>query len=202
EGSIPVPSGFAPHGMLLGMTREAAWKLLCEYTQSENLRKHALAVEACMRYYARLLGEDEELWGVVGLLHDFDYERYPSLEEHPFRGMEILRQRGVPEVIVRAVGAHANHTGIPRQSLLEKAIFACDELSGFVIAVALVKGRTLSAVTPESVRKRMKEKSFARGVNRDDLLQGAEELGIPFDTHVEHVVKALQAIAGELGLNP
>jgi len=184
------------------MTRDEAWNLLCEYTQSENLRRHALAVEACMRYYARLFGEDEELWGVVGLLHDFDYERYPSLEEHPFRGMEILRARGAPEVIIRAVGAHANHTGIPRESLLERAIFACDEISGFVIAVALVKGRTLSAVTPESVRKRMKEKSFARGVNREDLLQGAEELGIPFDEHVEHVVRALQGIADQLGLNP
>ena len=184
------------------MTRDEAWNLLCEYTQSENLRRHALAVEACMRYYARLFGEDEELWGVVGLLHDFDYERYPSLEEHPFRGMEILRARGAPEAIIRAVGAHANHTGIPRESLLERAIFACDEISGFVIAVALVKGRALSAVTPESVRKRMKEKSFARGVNRDDLLQGAEELGIPFDEHVEHVVRALQGIADQLGLNP
>jgi putative nucleotidyltransferase with HDIG domain len=184
------------------MTRDEAWNLLCEYTQSENLRRHALAVEACMRYYARIFGEDEELWGVVGLLHDFDYERYPSLEEHPFRGMEILRARGAPEVIIRAVGAHANHTGIPRESLLERAIFACDEISGFVIAVALVKGRTLSAVTPESVRKRMKEKGFARGVNRDDLLQGAEELGIPFDEHVEHVVRALQGIADQLGLNP
>jgi putative nucleotidyltransferase with HDIG domain len=183
------------------MTRDEAWNLLCEYTQSENLRRHALAVEACMRYYARLFGEDEELWGVVGLLHDFDYERYPSLEEHPFRGMEILRARGAPEVIIRAVGAHANHTGIPRESLLERAIFACDEISGFVIAVALVKGRTLSAVSPESVRKRMKEKGFARGVNRDDLLQGAEELGIPFDEHVEHVVRALQGIADQLGLN-
>ena len=184
------------------MTRDEAWNLLCEYTQSENLRRHALAVEACMRYYAQLFGEDEELWGVVGLLHDFDYERYPSLEEHPFRGMEILRVRGAPEAIIRAVGAHANHTGIPRESLLERAIFACDEISGFVIAVALVKGRTLSAVTPESVRKRMKEKSFARGVNREDLLQGAEELGIPFDEHVEHVVRALQGIADHLGLSP
>lgn len=184
------------------MTRDEAWNLLCEYTQSENLRRHALAVEACMRYYARLFEQDEELWGVVGLLHDFDYERYPSLEEHPFRGMEILRARGVPEEIVRAVGAHANHTGIPRESLLERALFACDEISGFVIAVALVKGRTLSAVTPEAVRKRMKEKSFARGVNRDDLLQGADELGVPFDEHVERVVRALQKIAPELGLNP
>lgn len=184
------------------MTREEAWNLLCEYTQSENLRRHALAVEACMRYYARMFGEDEELWGIVGLLHDFDYERYPSLEEHPFRGMEILRERGVPEVIVHAVGAHANHTGIPRESLLERAIFACDEISGFVTAVALVKGRTLSAVTPESVRKRMKEKGFARGVNRDDLLQGAEELGIPLDEHVAHVVRALQSISEPLGLQP
>jgi metal dependent phosphohydrolase len=184
------------------MTRDEAWSLLCEYTQSENLRRHALAVEACMRYYARLFGEDEELWGVVGLLHDFDYERYPSLEAHPFRGMEILRARGAPEVIIRAVGAHANHTGIPRESLLERAIFACDELSGFVIAVALVKGRTLSAVSPESVRKRDERRKASRGGStRDDLLQGAEELGIPFDEHVEHVVRALQGIADQLGLN-
>ncbi len=185
------------------MTLNEAWDLLCEYTQSEPLRKHALAVSASMRHYARLFGEDEELWGVVGLLHDFDYERYPSLEEHPFRGMEILRERGVPEVIVRAVGAHANHTGIERQCLLEHAIFACDEISGFVIAVALVRpNRSLSEVTPESVRKKMKDKAFARGVNRDDLIQGAKELGIPFDQHVQNIIDALKPIADKLGLNP
>ncbi len=185
------------------MTLDEAWNLLCEYTQSESLRKHALAVSASMRYYARLFGEDEELWGVVGLLHDFDYERYPSLEEHPFRGMEILRQRGVSEVIVRAVGAHANHTSIPRESLLEHAIFACDEISGFVIAVALVRpNRSLSEVDAQAVRKKMKDKAFARGVNRDDLLNGAEELGIPFDQHVQNIIEALKPIATQLGLNP
>lgn len=185
------------------MSREEAWQLLCEYTHSEPLRRHALAVEACMRHYARLFGEDEELWAVVGLLHDFDYERYPSLEEHPFRGMAILRERGVPETIVRAVGAHANHTGIERQSRLEHAIFACDEISGFVIAVALVRpNRSLSEVSVESVKKKMKDKAFARGVNREELLQGAEELGIPFETHVQNVIDALKPIAPQLGLNP
>ncbi|MEN3000639.1 MAG: HDIG domain-containing metalloprotein [Armatimonadota bacterium] len=184
------------------MSRDEAWQMLCEWTQSENLRRHALAVEACMRYYARLFGEDEERWGIVGLLHDMDYERYPSLEEHPFRAMEYLRARGVPEDIVRAVGAHADHTGIPRQSRIEHAIFACDEISGFVIAVALVRpNRSLEEVDVRAVLKKMKDKAFARGVNRDDLLRGAQELGIPFEEHVQHVINALKPIASLLGLN-
>lgn len=183
------------------MSREEAWALLCEYTQSENLRRHALAVEACMRYYARLWGEDEELWGITGLLHDLDYEQHPSLEEHPYVGMEILKQRGYPEEVVRAVGAHANHTGIPRQTRMEHTLYACDELTGFVTAVALVRpNKTLAEVDVAAVRKKMKDKAFARAVSRDELLKGAEEIGVPFDEHVQNVINAMSAIADELGL--
>jgi putative nucleotidyltransferase with HDIG domain len=183
------------------MNRQDAWNLLCEYTQTENLRRHALAVEACMRYYARLWGEDEELWGIVGLLHDMDYEQHPSLEEHPFVGMEILRQRGYPEKVVRAVGAHADHTGIPRQTRMEHTLFACDELTGFVTAVALVRpNKKLAEVDVAAVRKKMKDKAFARAVSREDLLKGAEEIGLPFEEHVQHVINAMSTIAGELGL--
>jgi putative nucleotidyltransferase with HDIG domain len=183
------------------MNRQDAWNLLCEYTQTENLRRHALAVEACMRYYARLWGEDEELWGIVGLLHDMDYEQHPSLEEHPFVGMEILRQRGYPEEVVRAVGAHADHTGIPRQTRMEHTLFACDELTGFVTAVALVRpNKKLAEVDVAAVRKKMKDKAFARAVSREDLLKGAEEIGLSFEEHVQHVINAMSTIAGELGL--
>jgi len=183
------------------MNRQDAWNLLCEYTQTENLRRHALAVEACMRYYARLWGEGEELWGIVGLLHDMDYEQHPSLEEHPFVGMEILRQRGYPEEVVRAVGAHADHTGIPRQTRMEHTLFACDELTGFVTAVALVHpNKKLAEVDVAAVRKKMKDKAFARAVSREDLLKGAEEIGLPFEEHVQHVINAMSTIAGELGL--
>jgi putative nucleotidyltransferase with HDIG domain len=178
------------------MNRQDAWELLCEYTQSENLRRHALAVEACMRYYARLWGEDEELWGIVGLLHDLDYDQHPSLEEHPFVGMEMLRQRGYSEEVVRAVGAHADHTGIPRQTRMEHALFACDEITGFVTAVALVRPNKKLA----AVRKKMKDKAFARAVSREDLLKGAEEIGLPFDEHVQHVICAMSTIAEKLGL--
>jgi len=183
------------------MNRQDAWNLLCEYTQTENLRRHALAVEACMRYYARLWGQGEELWGIVGLLHDMDYEQHPSLEEHPFVGMEILRQRGYPEEVVRAVGAHADHTGIPRQTRMEHTLFACDELTGFVTAVALVRpNKKLAEVDVAAVRKKMKDKAFARAVSREDLLKGAEEIGLPFEEHVQHVINAMSTIAGELGL--
>ncbi len=185
----------------MSLSREDAWNLLCEYVQSENLRKHVLAVEACMRYYARLWGEDENLWGIVGLLHDLDYEQHPSLEEHPFVGMEILRQRGYPEEVVRAVGAHADHTGIPRQSRMEHTLYACDELTGFVVAVALVRpNKTLAEVDVSAVRKKMKDKAFARAVNREELLKGAEAIGLPFDEHVQNVIRAMSGIAGELGL--
>lgn len=185
----------------MSLSREDAWNLLCEYVQSENLRKHMLAVEACMRYYARLWGEDENLWGIVGLLHDLDYEQHPSLEEHPFVGMEILRQKGYPDGVVRAVGSHADHTGIPRQSRMEHTLYACDELTGFVVAVALVRpNKTLAEVDVSAVRKKMKDKAFARAVNREELLKGAEAIGLPFDEHVQNVIRAMAEIAEELGL--
>lgn len=186
------------------MNRQQAWELVCEWVQNPNLRKHLLAVEAAMRAYARRFGEDEdeEVWGIVGLLHDLDYERHPSLEEHPFVAAEELRRRGVPEAWVRAVLAHGDHTGVKRETPMERALFACDEMVGFVIAVALVKGRSLASVDPESVRRKMKDRAFARGVRREDLVRGAEELGVSLDEHITTVVEALRPIAHELGLDP
>src|SRR5579864_2886424 len=182
--------------------RAAAWSLLTEFTQSESLRKHALAVEACMRAYARQEGEDEEKWGVVGLIHDFDYEKYPSLDDHPMRGSEILELRGWPEEIRRAILSHADHTGVTRQSRLEHALFACDELAGFITAVALVKpGKSLAEVDARSVRKKMKDKAFARSVSRDDITRGAQELGLDLEQHIAFCIEAMKAIAGELGLD-
>ena len=182
--------------------RQAAWGLLTEFTQSESLRKHALAVEACMRAYARQEGEDEEKWGVVGLIHDFDYQKYPSLDDHPMRGSEILEQRGWPEEIRRAILSHADHTGVTRQSRLEHALFACDELAGFITAVALVKpGKSLAEVDARSVRKKMKDKAFARSVSRVDITQGAQELGVELEQHIAFCIEAMKAIAGELGLD-
>jgi putative nucleotidyltransferase with HDIG domain len=182
--------------------RRAAWGLLTEFTQSESLRKHALAVEACMRAYARQHGEDEEKWGVVGLIHDFDYEKYPSLDDHPMRGSEILEQRGWPEEIRRAILSHADHTGVGRQTQMEHALFACDELAGFITAVTLVKpGKSLAEVDARSVRKKMKDKAFARSVNREDITQGAQELGVELEQHIAFCIEAMRAIAGELGLD-
>jgi predicted hydrolase (HD superfamily) len=182
--------------------RAAAWSLLTEFTQSESLRKHARAVEACMRAYARQFGEDEQQWGVVGLIHDFDYEKYPSLDDHPMRGSEILQQRGWPEDIRRAILSHADHTGVARQTRLEHALFACDELAGFITAVALVKpGKSLAEVDARSVRKKMKDKAFARSVSRDDITQGAQELGVELEQHIAFCIDAMKAIAGELGLD-
>ena len=186
--------------------RETAWGLLTEYTQSESLRKHALAVEACMRACARKFGdgskEDEELWGVVGLIHDFDYERWPSQQDHPYRGNEILKQRGWSEVILRAVMSHAEYSGVTRDTPMEKALFACDELAGFITAVALIKpGKSLAEVDTKSVRKRMKDKAFARKVNRDDIVNGAAALGVDLDEHIGFCIEALKGIAGELGLD-
>ena len=181
--------------------REAAWSLLTEFTQSESLRKHALAVEACLRAYARHFGEDEQQWSVVGLIHDFDYEKYPSLDDHPMRGSEILQQRGWPEEIRRAILSHADHTGVARQSRLEHALFACDELAGFITAVALVKpGKSLAEVDARSVRKKMKDKAFARSVNRDDIIHGAADLGVELEEHIAFCIAAMKGIAGELGL--
>lgn len=181
--------------------RDEAWQLLCQYTEKEGLRKHALAVEASMRYYARLFGEDEELWGITGLLHDFDYERWPDAENHPYRGNEILTAQGYPEALRTAIMGHAPYSGVPRETLLAKALYACDELSGFVTAVALVKpSKKVADVDASSVKKRFKEKAFARGVHREDIFQGAEELGVPLDEHIENVIQALREAAPRLGL--
>ena len=183
------------------MTRSEAWCLLTEFTQSESLRKHALAVEACMRAYARKFGGDEERWGVVGLIHDFDYEKYPSLNDHPYKGNEILTARGVAEEIRRAIMSHADYTGVTRDSTLEKALFACDELAGFITAAALVKpNKSLAEVDAKSVRKRMEDKAFARAVSRGDIINGAAKLGVDLDEHITFCIEAMKCIAGELGL--
>lgn len=182
-------------------TREEAYALLTEYTKNENLVKHALAVEAAMRRYARHFGEDEEEWGVVGLLHDFDYDRYPTAEDHPFRGAEILRDRGVDERLVRTILSHADHTGVPRDTRMAKALFAVDELTGFITAVALVRpSKKVAEVKPKSVKKKMKDKAFARAVNRDDIHKGAQLLGIELDEHIQNVTDAMASIAPQLGL--
>ena len=195
--------------------REQAWGLLTEFTQSESLRKHALAVEACMRACAGKFGDhsgpsgasdlrlsEENLWGIVGLIHDFDYEKYPSLEDHPYKGNEILKQRGWPEVITRAIMSHAEYSGVTRDTPMEKALFACDELAGFITAVALIKpGKSLAEVDTKSVRKRMKDKAFARKVNRDDIVNGAADLGVDLDEHIAFCIAALQGIADKLGLD-
>ncbi|MFZ3265331.1 MAG: HDIG domain-containing metalloprotein [Terriglobales bacterium] len=182
--------------------REAAWCLLSEFTQSESLRKHALSVEACMRAYARKTGANEELWGVVGLLHDFDYEKYPTAEEHPYRGSEILRERGYSGEVRRAIMSHAEYSGVPRVTPMEKMLFACDELAGFITACALVKpGKSLAEVEAKSVRKKMKDKAFARSVNRDDISNGAADLGLELEEHIAFCIEAMKGIAGELGLD-
>jgi putative nucleotidyltransferase with HDIG domain len=181
--------------------RTVAWNLLTEFTQSESLRKHALAVEACMRAYARKFSSDEELWGTVGLIHDFDYEKYPTAQEHPYKGNKILKDRGYSDEICRAIMSHAEYTGVTRDTPLEKTLFACDELAGFITAVALVKpGKSLAEVEAKSVRKKMKDKAFARSVNRDDILNGARDLGVDLDEHIAFCIEALKGIAAELGL--
>src|SRR5438477_6955063 len=181
--------------------RKTAWNLLTEFTQSESLRKHALAVEACMRAYARKFSADEELWGTVGLLHDFDYEEYPSAQEHPYKGNEILIERGYSDEIRRAIMSHADYTGVTRESPMEKALFACDELAGFITANALVKpGKSLAEVEAKSMRKKMKDKAFARSVSRDDIVNGARELAVDLDVHIAFCIEAMKGIAGELGL--
>jgi putative nucleotidyltransferase with HDIG domain len=183
------------------MNRQQAWEILCEYTKTENLRKHALAVEACVVAYARKFGEDETKWSVTALLHDFDWEIHPEAPDHPLKGEPILAERGVSEEIRRAVLSHASYTGVSRDSLLEKALFACDELAGFIIAVALVKpNRSLAEVDARSVRKKMKDKAFARSVNRADIVNGAAALGVDLDEHIGFCVAAMQERARELGL--
>ncbi len=183
------------------LTRDRAWALLNEYTKSESLLKHALAVEAAVRGYARKFGEDEEFWGIVALLHDFDYERFPELTDHPFRGSEILRGLGYPETLIRAILSHGDHTGVARESKLEHTLFACDELSGFITAAALVRpSKSVLDLEASSVKKRMKDKAFARGVKREDLTKGAEELGLPLDEHITNVIGFLREQADVLGL--
>jgi putative nucleotidyltransferase with HDIG domain len=185
------------------MTRDQAWAVLTEHTSNPNLLKHMLAVEAVMRAYARRFGENEETWGIVGLLHDLDYEKHPSQEAgHPFAGVEVLRARGIDESLCRAILSHADYSGVPRETRMEKALFAADELAGFVIAVALVKPtKTVAEVDVSSVKKKMKDKAFARGVRREDIEQGAVGLGVPLEEHIAAVISALQGIAPQLGLD-
>jgi putative nucleotidyltransferase with HDIG domain len=183
------------------LSREQAWDLLCEYTKSDGLRKHALAVEACVAAYARKLGEDESKWSLTALLHDFDWEVHPTLDEHPQKGEPILAERGVPEEIRRAILSHANHTGVPRASALENTLYACDELAGFITAISYVKPhKSVFEVDVASVKKKMKDKAFARSVNRQDIVEGAQELGVPLEEHIDFCVKAMQEKAEELGL--
>jgi len=184
------------------MSRQAAWELLCEYTKNENLRKHALVVEVCVRAYARKFGEDEEKWGVVGLIHDFDYEVYPNAPDHPLKGSEILKEKGYSEEVRRAILGHADYTGVPRDTLLAKALFACDELAGFITACAYVRPDRIATLESKSVRKRMKDKAFARAVSREDITKGAEELGVPLDEHITFCIEAMRGIAETLGLAP
>src|SRR5271169_3745523 len=187
--------------MMVGMNREQALEILYEFTKSENLRKHALAVETCVTAYARKLGEDEAKWSVTALLHDFDWEIHPQLPDHPMLGEPILAERGVDEEIRRAILSHANYSGVPRVSPLEKTLYACDELAGFITAISYVKPtRSVFEVDAASVKKKMKDKAFARSVNRQDIIEGAQELGVPLEDHVTFCVKAMQARAAELGL--
>ena len=181
--------------------RDAAWGLLTEFTQSESLRKHALAVEACMRAYAKKFGQNQDLWGIVGLIHDFDYEKYPTPEEHPYKGNEILKERGYSDEIRRAIMSHAEYSGVSRDTRMEKALFACDELAGFITACALVKpGKSLAEVEAKSVRKKMKDKAFARSVNRNDITTGAADLGVDLEEHIAFCIEAMKGTARELGL--
>jgi putative nucleotidyltransferase with HDIG domain len=181
-------------------TRDQAWETLTRYTKSESLRRHALAVESSTRWYARHFGEDEELWGVVALLHDFDYELHPTLDQHPQDGAPILREEGWPEEVIEAVLSHAEHLGLPRDTPLKKTLFACDELSGFVHACGLVRPTGIDGLEPKSVKKKLKQPSFAAGVHRDEVYAGAELLGIDLDEHIANVIEALQPVAPELGL--
>jgi putative nucleotidyltransferase with HDIG domain len=184
-------------------TRDEAWNLFCDWTESESLRKHVLGVEAAMVAYARRFGADEELWAATGILHDLDYERYPDPETgHPRMALEELRRRDYPEEMIDAVAGHATYLGVPRETLLAKTLFAVDELSGFVAAVALVRPHGVHGMTPKSVKKKLKTPAFAAAVNRDEVRQGAEELGVDFDEHLQTVIGALEERAGELGLGP
>lgn len=184
------------------MNREDAYRLVCQYTTSDSLRKHMLAVEAAMRAYARRFGEDETTWGIVGLLHDFDYERWPNPPDHPLRGAEILAEQGYPEHVIYAIKSHADYLpDCPRVSLLDKTLYACDELSGFLTAVAVIRPQGIHGLKASSVRKKMKQRSFAAAIHREDLLRGAEDLGVDLNEHIEFVAAALAEVADQLGLN-
>lgn len=183
-------------------TRDEAWSLLCEYTKTESLRKHALAVEAVMRAYARRLGEDEDKWGLVGMLHDFDYEMYPNPPDHPMKGSEILRERGYGDEIRRAILGHANYTGVVRDTLLARGLYACDELTGFVVACALVRPNGIWDLESRSVKKKLKDKAFARTVNRDEVYEGAEELAVDLGEHIDFIIASLCEVAADVGLKP
>jgi predicted hydrolase (HD superfamily) len=183
------------------MTREEAWQIVCEYIQSDGLRKHALAVETCVAAYAVKLEEDVAMWSLTALLHDFDWEIHPAAPDHPMKGEPILAEKGVPAEIRRAILSHANYSGVPRESRLEKTLFACDELAGFLTAISYVKpSRSIAEVDVKSVRKKMKDKAFARSVSRDDIVNGAAEMGIDLDEHIAFCIEAMKARAGELGL--
>ncbi|MBZ5495047.1 MAG: HDIG domain-containing protein [Acidobacteriia bacterium] len=186
----------------MAVNREMSWELLTECTKSDSLRKHALAVETLMRAYAKKYGEDPEVWGIVGLLHDFDYEMYPTMPDHPNKGAEILRQRGYPEETIYAISSHVGELKLPRHNLLCKAIYACDELAGFLVASALVRpGKSIIGMEARSVRKKLKDKAFARAVNRDDIYKGAEELGVDLDEHITFCIRAMEENAAMLGLD-
>lgn len=183
------------------MNRESAWELLCEYTKSDSLRRHALAVEACVAAYARHFGEDENKWSVTALLHDFDYEMHPDAPDHPMKGEPILEAKGVEPEIRRAILSHANYSGVSRDSRLEKTLFACDEMAGFLTACSYVKPtKSISEVEASGVRKKLKDKAFARSVSRDDIINGAAELGVPLDEHIAFCIRAMQERAADLGL--
>ncbi len=183
------------------MTRDEAYAIVQEYVKNENLIRHMLSVEAAMRFYAEKYSEDIEMWGMGGLLHDFDWEIHPTLEQHPQDGVPILRERGVPEEIVRSIQSHADHTGVPRQTLMEKALYACDEITGLIVAVALVRpSKSLHDLKVKSVKKKWKDRSFASGANREEISGAAEEFGVPLWEHVDNVIQAMRAIAPQLGL--
>jgi putative nucleotidyltransferase with HDIG domain len=184
----------------MDVTRERAWETLTRHTQSEALRRHALAVEAAVAWYGRDFGEDEEFWRAAALLHDFDYEMHPTLDKHPQDGAPILREEGYPEELIEAVLSHAEHLEMPRDTKLKKTLFACDELAGFVHACGLVRPDGIETLEPKSVRKKLKQPSFAAGVHRDEVYRGAEELGVDLDQHIANVVEAMRPIAGQLGL--
>jgi putative nucleotidyltransferase with HDIG domain len=183
------------------MNRDQAWATVCEFVQSESLRRHMLAVECCVVAYARKFGENEELWGATALLHDFDWEIHPAAPDHPMKGEAILAERGVSPEIRRAILSHANYSGVPRESLLEKTLYACDELAGFLTACSYVKpGKSIHEVDLGSVKRKLKDKAFARNVNRDDIVNGAQELGVPLDEHIAFCIEAMKASADSLGL--